>query len=90
MGFCGFCLVECGRDAHGHVGRCELNPAKGSYFADKAVIAAAQGTTKRRRVVEYLRGVTNPEDLTTILKELAKDLGDLKIQPIDPSEIRPL
>eukprot|EP01043_Picozoa_sp_COSAG02_P017655 COSAG02_NODE_804_length_16991_cov_2.687840_5_plen_2135_part_01 len=56
-GFCAYCLMDCGGDAHAHVLQCDLNPNKGSYGGGQAQFDACQLARRERMVREYLMGM---------------------------------
>jgi Ankyrin repeats (3 copies) len=76
--FCGYCLKDCGRDAHKHVGECVHNSNGGRVFASEEHFKAAQCSRRRRMVLEYLE--TLPLRLRERVKPaIAPDLKDLGI-----------
>jgi hypothetical protein len=75
--FCGYCLKDCGRDAHKHVGECADN-ADRSLFGTKETFQAAQRSRRERLVLQYLQ--TLPVSLQEQVKRAtAQDLSDLGI-----------
>jgi hypothetical protein len=57
-GFCGWCLGDCGADAHAHVLACPHNAevGKGGYFGTQTAFQNAQTRCRQRNVTEYVRG----------------------------------
>ena len=55
-GFCGWCLADCGRDAHEHVRSCSQKPPGADvYFASVEQFKAAQRRRQRRLIRAYLQ-----------------------------------
>ena len=52
--FCGWCLADCGKDAHKHVANCSANQAGRDVFAKKELFEAYQKDRKRNLVLQYL------------------------------------
>jgi Ankyrin repeats (3 copies) len=76
--FCGYCLKDCGRDAHKHVGECVHNSNAGGLFGTKKDFVAAQCSRRRCMVLAYLE--TLPLALRERVKPaIAPDLKDLGI-----------
>jgi Ankyrin repeats (3 copies) len=76
--FCGYCLKDCGRDAHKHVGERVHNSNAGDLFGTKKDFVAAQCSRRRRMVLAYLE--TLPLALREEVKPaIAPDLKDLGI-----------
>lgn len=80
-GFCGLCLVDTNGDAHAHVPKCPLKPANATgVFHSAVVIMQCQGIVKKRKLIEYLRGIKNLDDRRSVFNYLFKDMADLKIE----------
>ncbi|CAE7565953.1 PIX13 [Symbiodinium natans] len=76
-GFCGFCLQDCGRNAHAHVRRCGLNPRQ-DYFVSEEQFREIQKCRRTRLVQAYLAEL-EPETRERLLRDLARDFADLNI-----------
>lgn len=59
-GFCAYCLKECGRDAHAHVGRCPQGNGRGLFGGNRGLreFNNVQKARKQRLVNEKLRSLT--------------------------------
>jgi serine/threonine protein kinase len=56
-GFCAYCLVDCGKDAHKHVPRCKHNQRGQGLFGKNEDFQAAQHQRRERMLQEYLATV---------------------------------
>merc|ERR1712159_569128 len=55
VGFCGWCLADCGRDAHEHVARCTAKPHSADrYYATEAEYEAAWRGRRQTLFDRYL------------------------------------
>jgi hypothetical protein len=52
--FCGWCLADCGRDAHQHVRQCASNANPGSYYGTPEQFERIQRERRRIAVQQYL------------------------------------
>ena len=78
--FCGWCLTDCGTDAHDHVKSCPSKaPGADTYFGTKQQFAAAQTEKRRKQVSEFLNKLS-PGDRNSTLASIRNDLADLGIQ----------
>ncbi|KAL0484044.1 CUL9 [Acrasis kona] len=84
--FCGFCLLNCGADAHPHVQICSLNQSK-SYFAPFSVFEQVQQVRRGEKIIQYLKQISNVEVRIEVLKACERDLKDLNIV-IDQREVQ--
>ena len=76
--FCAYCLKDCGRDAHAHVG--EMNcPGNQGVFASIQVFEATQ--LVRRLLKEYLAGIENENEKMELVVNLSTELIDLGLDP---------
>jgi hypothetical protein len=78
-GFCGWCLADCGADAHQHVPRCVRNGAGGSVYGTAAAFGQAQQERRRRLVREYLDTLPDERLRKRLLAACAQDMADLGI-----------
>merc|ERR1711998_132824 len=87
IGFCGFCLADCGRDAHRHVSGCALNPRKGEYFHPLELFHEVHRRRFTGLIKQQLTSVKHREGqkmVDRVIEELAKStLPDLKIPKKD-------
>jgi hypothetical protein len=74
--FCGWCWVDCNRDAHAHVGSC-LHKPRGAdvFYSNRAEYDTAQKTRLAAVVTEYV--LNKPAQIRTkIVEACAKPLAD--------------
>jgi hypothetical protein len=60
-GFCGWCLADCGRDAHPHVLQCPSSANPGTYYGTVEQFERTQKERRRNAVLQYLKSLP-PED----------------------------
>lgn len=77
-GFCGWCLKDCGHDAHSHVSTCPRKTNPDPYFASIAEFEAAQNKTRKTKIQAFLSKLSN-EQRSSTLKAIGPDLKDLGI-----------
>uniref|UniRef100_A0A0G4HBZ4 Protein kinase domain-containing protein n=1 Tax=Chromera velia CCMP2878 TaxID=1169474 RepID=A0A0G4HBZ4_9ALVE len=76
-GFCGWCLADCGDDAHAHVATCQHSLDPGDVFGTIELFEQAQRESKRRKVDEYIQNIAD-EALQREVRELLEiQLRDL-------------
>ncbi|KAL6070832.1 IBR domain-containing protein [Balamuthia mandrillaris] len=78
-GFCGWCLQDCGSDAHAHVRVCGANQAGGGLFGTFEAFLKAQRKRQERRLRGYLAGLSR-EESRHVRAALQKELADLNIR----------
>jgi hypothetical protein len=79
-GFCGWCLEDCGQDAHQHVRWCKQNPRQGELFNTADEFSAVQNRRRRERVLQYLQTqVAQAAEQAAVRKMIILDLADLGI-----------
>jgi MoxR-like ATPase len=74
-GFCGYCLSDCGTDAHGHVLGCR-------YVAEQGLFGnfyRGQAQRRTKRLAEYLRSITDKTDHNNLLTQLEKDVEGMDV-----------
>ena len=96
--FCAYCLADCGRDAHAHVGACaegkdslkqsggSANRRIGGYPATVYGTKAMFDVAQKRRRCKHLALFLERHDETTrarLLREIEPELRDLGITPAD-------
>lgn len=84
--FCGFCLQDCGEDAHPHVRKCELNPVPNEYFHSFAVFEQCHRKPRKQKTIANLMAITDTKIRSNVLKAIQRDLEDLQIS-ISPQEV---
>ena len=94
-GFCAYCLADCGRDAHAHIGGCELGKRVTKWAQKNKTTVNARGhppgtfgspatfeeSQRQRRLRDLACYFENKEEKFTmqVLDALEKELKDLKI-----------
>ncbi len=63
--FCGWCLVDCGRDAHPHVLQCPSSANPGSHHGTLEQFEKIQRERRRIAVQQYLESLP-PEDAAQV------------------------
>lgn len=58
--FCGFCLKDCGDNAHPHVKQCPLNPSPGSYGGTFELFTNTHRDRRAAEVRDYLARIEEP------------------------------
>lgn len=81
-GFCGWCLMDCGNDAHSHVKICQHSPPayRGSYYGTMQEFNQVHRTKRRERVLAYIRSEVDIGDQESVKELIRQDLSDLGIQ----------
>lgn len=75
--FCGWCLKDCGTDAHPHVAECPSKPRGADlYFGTKEQFNVAQNVKRRTDVQQFLAALSESEQAAT-LEAIQTDLDDL-------------
>jgi serine/threonine protein kinase len=79
--FCGWCLKDCGDDAHHHVSYvCELNPTQPrNAYGNAAQFEAVHRHRRAQLVASYLQRVQNDEIRAAVCAAIQRDLDDLGI-----------
>ena len=81
--FCGWCLTDCGDDAHPHVRACPLNPRPNRLFAPVAEFHRNHNERRRQSVQQYLDSdAVAAEDRQYVLEAITGDLRNLNIEVI--------
>ena len=81
-GFCAWCLMNCGGDAHRHVGQCQLNLAPGrSVHASEALVLQGRRQRRHKAVTVLLRAL--PRDVARSVVEATRgELKDVGLQAV--------
>ena len=77
-GFCAYCLMDCGADAHAHVVQCPHRLQEG-YGGDQAQFAQAQRERRQRMVREYL-GTVGADIRARVMAACQRDFDDLELR----------
>jgi len=84
-GFCGWCLTDCGRDAHPHLLSCSSKPKEArneTYFGTSQQFQGAQRKRRRQELIRFLRTLDCGEEQRAALKSIAQDLQDLGLTDV--------
>lgn len=76
--FCGWCLADCGSDAHPHVLECKMKHKESdSYFGSKQQFDEVHQLRRNKALVAFLKDLTieEREKVTTALENDLMDLG---------------
>lgn len=84
-GFCGWCLEDCGIDAHAHVLICPVNEI-GGYYASFNEFQQVHNLRRRNEIVKYIWHKVPVEEHRLVLDYMSNDLSDVGIQPITTTE----
>ena len=81
-GFCGWCLVDCGDDAHQHVLQCPSVPAnhQGGYYGTQEEFIAVHVERRRGEVARYLLEQVRDEDFDRVMQAIGMDLEAIGIR----------
>jgi hypothetical protein len=77
--FCGWCLRDCGNDAHQHVANCRHNPVQPSVYGTQEQFAACHRARRTRLVDDYLRDKVRADLRVAVCNSIAPDLRALGI-----------
>jgi serine/threonine protein kinase len=77
--FCGWCLRDCGNDAHQHVAHCLDNPIQPSVYGTQELFAACHRARRLRLVDSYLRDKVRADLRGAVRKSIAPELHALGI-----------
>jgi serine/threonine protein kinase len=79
--FCGWCLKDCGEDAHHHVNYvCELNPTQPrNAFGNAAQFEEVHRQRRGKLVADYLQRVQNETIRSAVRAAIQRDLSDLRL-----------
>ena len=84
-GFCGWCLKDCGKDAHQHVKTCtEKVPGaqNETYYGTFPQFEEAQRKRRRQELIQFLKTLENEKDQQVALAAIQQDLKDLQLNDI--------
>jgi hypothetical protein len=83
--FCGWCLADCGSDAHPHVRECPHKLNKDAYFGTEAEFKKAMRKKMSADLESFLIAFIEPNQRSAIVLALQGDLRDLGIEIPSPS-----
>jgi len=82
-GFCGWCLADCGVDAHAHVAQC---PTKigggGDYFGTAAQFVAVHKPRRETLARDYFASIAEPEVREKVMALCRKDFEELGMHAV--------
>jgi len=79
-GFCGWCLADCGTDAHKHVITCAAKPPRADvYFGTRTEFEVAQRKRQSQRL-QVLLDTLPLDERDRLVQALATDLKDLHLE----------
>lgn len=84
-GFCGWCLNDCGRDAHPHVLSCPAKPRakeNETYFGTFEQFLGAQRKRRRQELIKFLRTLNSRDEQRAALKSIEQVLNDLGLSDV--------
>jgi hypothetical protein len=74
-GICGWCMADCGDDAHAHVRQCKINQGHGDFFGTMQQFQKLRNAERKVRILQHLRSLE--PSLRALLKpRLNKHLMD--------------
>jgi len=77
--FCGWCLEDCGANAHPHVSLCPQKESNAdTCFGTKEQFDIAQNKNRQNKLLDFLNNYPT-EDRRNIVKNISKDFKDLRI-----------
>jgi hypothetical protein len=85
-GFCGWCLQDCGTDAHSHVATCRDKLGTDKYFGSEKLFEQAQRKRRLDALVLFLKTLGRNER-AEVLRSIQTDLNDLGIVMEDLKEL---
>lgn len=81
--FCGWCLKDCGNDAHAHVATCTSKLDNDKYFSSPEKFKEAQNKRRRALILKYMtKKKFNDSERCNIALKLLTDLTDLGLVDI--------
>jgi hypothetical protein len=79
-GFCGWCLKDCGTDAHQHVSNCRKKLNKDTYFGTNKEFNSAMCIKMTADLRVFLSTLDGPQRREDVLRAVEHDLRDLNIR----------
>ena len=81
--FCGWCLADCGNDAHPHVRACPLNPRPNDIYGSVAEFHHHHNARKRQSILQYIdSNLVAVEDRRYVLQAVREDLHNVGLEVI--------
>jgi len=81
-GFCGWCLKDCGDDAHDHVARCTKKVSTDEYHGSFTEFEQAHKPRRERLVRDYLHSIADHKVRTETVAQSRIDLEDLDMHAL--------
>ena len=78
-GFCGWCMRDCGGDAHAHVKQCDHSLHRGSFYGSQEEFNQAHRQRRGAAVTAYLAFILDGEEKSLLEQQIQGDLRDLGI-----------
>ena len=88
-GFCGWCLADCGRDAHEHVKQCCQAPAKqrGGFYGSMVEFNEVHRGRRQQALERYFAEKVAAEDRAPLQQAVARDMQEKGLQAFDVSAV---
>ena len=78
-GFCGWCLRDCGGDAHAHVKQCATSRHRGSFYGSQEEFNEVHRRRRGAAVTAYLSIIRDVEERQLVEQQIQVDLRDLEV-----------
>ena len=78
--FCGWCLIDCGNDAHPHVRLCRLNAAANNVYGTAEQFEQCQRARRQTAVRAYLAALPANIKRAALVAACASDFRDLGLK----------
>lgn len=82
-GFCAYCLLDCGGDAHPHVRVCPRSLNPGNYFATQATFEAAHRQRKLLLLREYFATIEDRQTRIKVLEKIRPNINEYSDAEVD-------
>ena len=87
-GFCGWCLRDCGVDAHRHVVKCDASYHPGSFFGPFSDFMRVHNIERQSKVTAYIESGAVEEECRIAVQEAVRgDLVDLQMSAAENEEV---
>ena len=78
--FCGWCLADCGNDAHPHVRTCPQNPRPNDLYGTVSEFHHHHNERRRQSVLQYVGShAVSVEDRPYVMEAIKRDISNLGI-----------
>ena len=80
-GFCGWCLKDCGVDAHSHVIACPSaeTSCKGSYYGTQEQFKESNRKRQQKELKMFFESLGSSEEREALLADMEHDFRDLNL-----------